>query len=374
MKKSLICLSIIVSLLCLSGTVFARTVSVSGMGLTVAEAENDALRNAVEEAVGILIDSETLVRNHVLLQDEIYTKSRGFITNYTVRERRETASGWQVSIEADIDDSPNASLMAELTRLGIIDVKLRNPKIAVYVPEYHIQSRIPDPAGETAIINALLNSGFSNVIAAKPELVMSHAPGKANRPYTQMTIEDIQSVARFLEADILVLGEAFSEGVGDIGKYLPGHQQTRMQSCRARLEAKMYIAKTGQIIAADGKFASGTDISESIASKKALSSAGQQMGEFLAAELLNLGSGNRQGMEIHVNGRDFTEINLVQTALAKVKGVNDIQLSNYESGMGKITLHFSGSPERLFRELQGVCPLTLSLDSVTYNILHIRVE
>ena len=366
--------TVLLSLCLLSGIASARAVSVSGIGLTITEAENDALRNAVEQAVGVLVDSETLVRNNVLLLDEIYTKSRGFITNYTVKDQRKTVNGWQVFIDAEVDDSPNAQLMTELTRLGIIDVKLRNPKIAVYIPEYHIQSRIPDPAGETAVIHALVNAGFSNVIAAKPEVVASRASSRGNRPYSQMTIEDIKAVARFLEADILVIGEAFSDGVGDIGRYLPGHQQTGMRSCRARVEAKLYIAGTGQIIASDGKYASAADISEAIASKKALTSAGQQMGEFMAKELLQLGSGNRQGLEIIVDARDFTEINQVQIALGQVKGASDVQLAGYDAGQGRFNIQYGDAPERLFRELQAICSLRLMLESTSYNTRKIRVE
>lgn len=373
-RQTILWANIFFSLCLFSGVAFARPVSVSGAGLTITEAENDALRNAVEQAVGVLVDSETLVRNHVLLHDEIYTKSRGFITNYVVTERRETANGWQVSIDAEVDDNPNAPLMTELTRLGIIDVKLRNPKIAVYIPEYHIQSRIPDPAGETAVIHALVSAGFSNVIAAKPEVVASRASNRTGRLLSQMTIEDIKSVARFLEADILVIGEAFSDGVGDIGTYLPGRQQTRMQSCRARVEAKMYIAATGQIIAADGKYASGADISEAVASKKALAAAGQQMGDFMAKELIQLGAGNRQGLELIVDGRDFTEIQQVQAALGQIRGANDVQLAGYEAGQGRFALQYSGSPEKLFRELQSICSLRLSLETASYNTMKIRVE
>ena len=75
MKKLIIIIGLI-TLFLLPGMAFARSVSVTGTGLTATEAENDALRNAVEQAVGVWVDSETLVRNHVLLRDEIYTKSR----------------------------------------------------------------------------------------------------------------------------------------------------------------------------------------------------------------------------------------------------------------------------------------------------------
>ena len=95
-----------------------------------------------------------------------------------------------------------------------------------------------------------------------------------------------------------------------------------MQSCRARLEAKIYVVRTGQIIAADGKYGSAIDISESIAAKKALSSAGQQMGEYFVEQLLNLGSGNRQGLQVVVIGSDFSKVTKVipfERAVAIIK-------------------------------------------------------
>ena len=151
------------------GSVSAKNVTVTGEGVTVSEAENEALRMAVENTLGVLVDSQTLVQNNITIRDQIYTQSRGFVTDYTVKERRQINGGWQVTIDAVVDDNPNSKLMSELTRLGIIDNKLRNPKIAVYVPEYHIKYRIPDPAGETAIVKALINAGFNNVIEVGDE-------------------------------------------------------------------------------------------------------------------------------------------------------------------------------------------------------------
>ena len=362
LKKILVIMAIC---LMVSSVSFAQKVTLVGMGATASDAESDALRNAVETSIGVLVDSETMVKNFQVVKDEIYTKSRGFITNYTVTEKRESESGiWQVTINADVDTEPNSKLMNELTRLGIIDTKLRNPKIAVWIPERHIAYHVPDPAGETAVMHALLDAGFSNVIAASPA-IPSHIGGK--------TIEDMRNLARFMDADILVMGEAFSEGMGDVGRYLPGSQRTGMQSCRARIEAKLYIAQTGQIIAADGKYASGMDISESIASKKALAAAGKQMGEHLSQELLTLGAGNHQGLEVIVNCRDFNEASRIQLALASSVGGGNIQLSAYDAGQAKFVVISGKSPSALFADIQRVCPLRLSMDSASYNVIHVSV-
>ena len=350
----------------------AKNVTATGVGVTANEAENDALRNAVENTLGVYVDAQTLVSKNVLINDNIYTNSRGFITDYNVRRKRQTADGgWEVVLDAVVDDNPDSSLMSALARMGIIENNLRNPKIAVYIPEKHIQYRVPDPAGETAVIKALIEAGFSNVIAASPKIPASAL--WADKGYAAVNIEDMRAAARFFDADIVVIGEGFSEGVGDPGRWLPGNQRTNMQSCRARVEAKMYIAKTGQIIAADGKYGSGLDISQAVAGKKALASAGQAIGEYFAGEIMNLGAGNRQSFELVVASADFAKINAIQAALGRVHGVNNAQLSKYSGGKGTFSLRYSGSPQTLLRELQSLTDFDVTLISSGYNTMDIRL-
>lgn len=56
-----------------------REVIGKGYGMTREEALDDACRNAVECAVGLWVDSETLVENFELKKDEILTQSNGYI-------------------------------------------------------------------------------------------------------------------------------------------------------------------------------------------------------------------------------------------------------------------------------------------------------
>ena len=352
-------------LLIFSATAFAKNVTVTGTGITPSDAENDALRAAVENTVGVLVDSQTLVQNSMLINDQIYTQSRGFVTDYSVVNREQIASGWRVTINATVDDQPNSKLMNELTRLGIIDVQLRNPKIAVYVPEQHIQYRVPDPAGETAIVKALINAGFSNVIEVGTRLNIS-------KPMS-MNAAQMQQAAQTFGADIMIVGEAFSEGVGDVGRWLPGNQTSNMQSCRARVEAKMFIVKTGQIIAADGKYGSAYDNSEAIASKKALAAAGEQMGNYFVEQITGMYT-SRQGVEVVVIGADFSKINLVQSALGKVNRVKNVNLSSYEGGRAVFNVMYGGSPQTLFNELKSLTTADLTLQSLAYNTLTIYVR
>ena len=55
--KKIATIFVLLSMIFCCNLVTAKTVTVSGMGSTITEAENDALRNAVEKAVGVLVDS-----------------------------------------------------------------------------------------------------------------------------------------------------------------------------------------------------------------------------------------------------------------------------------------------------------------------------
>ena len=352
-------------LIFLSATASAKNVTVTGTGITPSDAENDALRAAVENTVGVLVDSETLVQNSILISDQIYTQSRGFVNDYTVLSREQVGDIWRVTINATVDDQPNSKLMNELTRLGIINVQLRNPKIAVYVPEQHLNYSVGGSGGETAIVRTLLNAGFN--------FVTEVGTGLNYQSPMSMNVAQMKAAAEKFGVDIMIVGESFSEGVGDLGDYLPGNQRTNMQACRARVEAKMFIVKTGQIIAADGKYGSAYDNSQAVAAKKALTAAGEQMGNYFVEQITGMYT-SRQGVEVIVYGADFSKINLVQSALGKINRVKNINLSSYEGGRAVFTVMYGGSPQTLFNELHAVTTADLTLQSLAYNTLTIYVR
>jgi len=61
-------------------------VDVTGIGATPDEALKDALRRAVSQVVGELVDAETLVKDDKLISDSVLTYSKGFVSEYTERK------------------------------------------------------------------------------------------------------------------------------------------------------------------------------------------------------------------------------------------------------------------------------------------------
>src|SRR5262245_58225033 len=87
---------IIFTVLFLSVSLFAsaqetKTVTAEGVasvgndpGTAHDKAIEDALRRAVEQAVGTMVESETATQNYELLSDKIYSRSQGYVKNYDV--------------------------------------------------------------------------------------------------------------------------------------------------------------------------------------------------------------------------------------------------------------------------------------------------
>jgi len=145
-------------------------------------------------------------------------------------------------------------------------------RIAVVIPEVLIRRQVPDPAGETKIIQTLIDAGY------KP-LEQSRIAYLRYTPEVAAAIEDATAaatLARKLKVDVIIIGEAFGE---------EARRSAGFQSWRARLEARAIYADTQEIICALSEYGSGADISNAVAGKKALENAGAKVGELLIKKL-----------------------------------------------------------------------------------------
>jgi hypothetical protein len=72
-----------------NGPAAAQAAIAEGIGKTAEAALKDALRNAVRQVVGAIVDAETLVRNDEIITDQVLTYSDGLIQSYQELSSRE---------------------------------------------------------------------------------------------------------------------------------------------------------------------------------------------------------------------------------------------------------------------------------------------
>lgn len=360
---------LLAALLFLPGNSMATTVIADGQGATLQEAEKVAMRNAVEKTVGSLIHSKTTVSMNQVLSDEIYAISEGYVKNYTLLNKKIVSDGIYVRASVEVDTSPDSKLMSTLTRLKITDVNMRNARIAVYIPvisDYETQNY---SLAETEVLKKLSAAGFQNIITSKEMETI----GSQNYDVTDDSSETMKEIADSVQADILVVGEAVCENVGDVGQFIDG-ENVGLLSGRVTIQAKVYMADTGQLIAVNDISGSGMDITEKGAMQKALRQAGSEMGEYLSNHMLEYFSGNRQQMRVTVVADNMAQIQEIQQALSRVPGVQSVNCNEYRQGQGVISLIYDGSVSSLWMQLQGETHLRLQLVENTLNTITILVK
>lgn len=102
--------AVLTILSCFVGSTFAEStgslveVVSTGHGLTVREATKAALRSAVEQVVGMMVDATTLVENDELIEDEILSYSAGMIAaSQVIGEPKKSEDGiYSVKIKATV--------------------------------------------------------------------------------------------------------------------------------------------------------------------------------------------------------------------------------------------------------------------------------
>lgn len=342
----------------------AQEVLVEGRGISREAALHDAFRNAVEQAVGTVVEANTLSKNYTLLKDEIYTKSQGFIRNYSVITQWQQGDEVVMQVQVTVDAQPNSPLMTNLERLKLIDTGLRDPRIGVVVVE-HYKRPLSYVAAETAIINQLTEAGFRRIV--DPAQLKRIRQGDAVKSIINQG--DTATAIRLLTNepfDYLIVGEAFAENVDSSYDVI---------SSRARLEARLIKVDTGEIIAAQGFQSNGIDITEAVAARKSLSNVGKTAGNFFVDKLLAAAANPEKGLQIKVVAvKDYSVVNLLGRLLREQTGVGSAFLREYQQGTAIFDVNYSGSPDVLAEILQGMDEMPLKVISVSNSVLVVSVH
>jgi hypothetical protein len=140
-------------------------------------------------------------------------------------------------------------------------------RIMVILLETSQGHRLHDPAGEKAMIRQLLQSGLSVVDQEQAQRLRD---SDQIRKAVTGDREAVRNLGRQYGADVLIVGEASSE------KAMSGGPLGQFVSVRAQVDARALRTDTGDILATDGQSASGLDLVESGAGKKAIEEAAKK--------------------------------------------------------------------------------------------------
>lgn len=101
----------------------------------------DALRKAVEQAVGAFISSETVVENYQVLSDRIYSKAEGYVSEYKVLREKQEDDLYRVLISAKVK---LGSIKDDLKAIGILVEYMGRPRISVLLEDEDIRTKMEE--------------------------------------------------------------------------------------------------------------------------------------------------------------------------------------------------------------------------------------
>jgi hypothetical protein len=169
-------------------------------------ARANARRRAVEEAVGVIVDSTVRLENQLLIEDEVYTKSKGLVTNEVVTGEREVDGFYEVTLSCDVED---LGLAAELDRLKnaiLVTVTVKGTASA--------ESRLV----EGILREKLVEAGYTCLDAS---YLRGTAEGDDLARAETLPAEDLQLLGRRYLAQVIVYGVIATADAGVVGDELP---------------------------------------------------------------------------------------------------------------------------------------------------------
>lgn len=175
------------------------------------------------------------------------------------------------SLVAKAEESRNARLAAQASATKgpkPIPAEWKRPSVMVIIQEMHVQqSALIDPAGETEIVKRLLAEGF-RVADSEYVSLMKEDQAKGRRLFG--SLKTASDYAASKGVDVLLYGEAISERGAMLGDF---------EGCRGRIELKAISTATQEILLTDSSEGGATDLSESVAGKKAIQQAANRLAD-----------------------------------------------------------------------------------------------
>jgi hypothetical protein len=386
MKSLLLCILVLTSsLLYAQQPDESKQVVANGLGAILAgdevKARDDALaaalRNAVEQVVGTMIESDVLVENYQTVEDKIYSRTTGYVQHYDIiSANKQSDNVFELTIRATVKMS---DLRNDLQAIGVLISRKGKPRTMVLIDERNITTNyhqlIADlNTTETTIMNEMMNLGFPFVDAVQ-------AKKNIGRDMAQAAIQGdaaaAASIATRLGAEILITGTAISKEASGGPAVV---RNAGFKSCQANINLRVIRADDATIIAVASAHDRAAHIDEITGGSQALEKAAKKASGELADKIIKVWqqdvySGTQVQLQV-LNITSFTQLNTFKNSLTYyVRGVQSVNQRSFEGGSALFDIDIKGNAEQLASELEAkeIEGIKLQVIGLTANKVTVKI-
>jgi hypothetical protein len=338
------------------------------------KAIDDALRKAVEQAVGTVVSSDTMSNNYQIIHDKIIAQTSGYVKKYSILSEKAEADLFRIKIEAVIGKD---NLMDDLRALGLLQELKEKPKVMVLIDEeigglYGTTAWRDIGQAESTIMEKFINAGFTVV---DPQTVKANI--SRDKALRILEGDNKAAAAEGLKygSQIVITGKAFSKNAG---RKLYG---TNMQSIQATLQARVVRADTGKVISSRSARGVKMHIDEMQGGSLAIQQASLKLADTLMQDILNQWKkevyGRSQEITLMVNGlASYKQLSAIKRFLKnEVQGIRGVHQRSFTSGVSELMLDYGGKSGNIADELaeKNFQGFSIEPTNITPNRLDVRV-
>ena len=308
------------------------------------KAIEDALRNAVEQATGSLIENETLVENYQLLSDKIYSQSKGYVQSYEVVDEKAEEGLYRVTIRATV---ASGELKNDLRALNILMHQVRKPRVMVLFKETLSEDVDSGRLAEDAVSKVLLERGFKLVDA---DVVRRNLGRDGVRGLLAGDERVAAVVGDKYGAEMLLIGTAQATTsevtIGDI----------KINSNQAVVSARLIRADTGEIKVSETRQAAKPHVNSLTGKQMAIKEASEYLANDMIDRMIDIFQEqvyNVANVNLTIHGlQGYAQLQeVIQLISDNVRGIKEIYQRNYTMGTADLEVELTGSTQSLAADL-----------------------
>ncbi|MDZ7288343.1 MAG: hypothetical protein ONB44_00215 [candidate division KSB1 bacterium] len=338
------------------------------------QAIDDAMRKAVQQALGTYIKSETLVENFQLVDDRILAWSAGYVKKYDILSEGKKVDTYEVQMRATVNLS---DLRTDDEALAAL-LEKENPRVMVMIAEQNIGEtnrlnyfEVDMTAAETAIIDVFRSKGFEVVDAAQAkenqqrDLILNAIEGNA---------KSAAAIAAAQQAELIITGKAFA-------KVATGFNLGGMKSCQGNITTRIISADDAKIIATASENAAYPHIDEVTGGTMAIQKAAQKCAQTLVTKVTAEAQKrfyNPTTVNLRVQGyRNYAELQKFSELLKYyMRGVKSVFQRSAAGGYANLDVKILGNARQMARELgnKDFSPFKVEVTNVTANRVEVKIS
>lgn len=328
------------------------------------EALQDAFRQAIEKAVGVLVEAQTIVENFKVIEDKIYSKAEGYVGCYNVLQESVEQDLCRVTVEAWV--LPNA-LQVDLVNLKVmIKEVIGNPQVMIIIDEQNLGEKQHFSIIESRLRTLFSEKGFYLIDQEQIDRIR-----ESERAKIALTGDKDAALllASELKSDIIVLGKAFTTL---LAKDIRG---SSMDSVMARADIRAVITQTAQNVGNLSKEAKGLSTTEKEAGNEALTELATQLGDELIHKVIDAfniaAASNVRTVRVIIKSiSDFSRLDRLAQEINNLRGVEHVHQRGFSGNTATLDVDLRTATRDFAIRLQHM----LGLKVTDYTINKIEAE